>query len=312
MPTVILDIPNNSKFDSSLNEIDLAMKQILLKEMRLADPRDRLGKINSQGKNDNWYWTDDSVFQVDELTIENIFDTWLLRNSKKLVDVQYPLLAFKQEDINTVFWGTGNRYNQWELTIPTAYDTYQVGDEVIIKFPFKYRGYHAEIAEIFPTKNNCTLLLNGTLIKDLNKKPVYFNLENLVQTGTKQSSVYKAKPITGTYHAVILVSNRDEAQYIRDKFILRCSDANIWFKYSSPTLNGAENQIFTVFEIPNLEMYPTNTDKLKGKGYIYGVGFVINIWAALTDTPLPSSVIEAIRLNLQVDREDHINRIVIN
>ena len=41
MPDITLDIPSNTKFHSSLNEIDIAMKSILIEQMRVADPRDK-------------------------------------------------------------------------------------------------------------------------------------------------------------------------------------------------------------------------------------------------------------------------------
>ena len=43
MPEITLHIPSNSKFHSSLNEVDLAMREILLNQMRIADPRNKLG-----------------------------------------------------------------------------------------------------------------------------------------------------------------------------------------------------------------------------------------------------------------------------
>ena len=43
MPDITLNIPSNSKFHSSLNEIDLAMGAVLLNQMRIADPRNKLG-----------------------------------------------------------------------------------------------------------------------------------------------------------------------------------------------------------------------------------------------------------------------------
>ena len=67
-----------------------------------------------------------------------------------------------------------------------------------------------------------------------------------------------------------------------------------------------------MFGIPNLERYPTSTDRLKGKGYIYGVAFSINYWACLADEPLPEGYIETIRMNLKVDNYDKVNRIVIS
>ena len=91
MPTIDLKIPSNSRFHSSLNEIDIALKSILLNQMRIADPRNKLG-IQDQWatKEEDYLWDDSRVFQVDELTTEEIFDTYLLRkniNGEKNTDV---------------------------------------------------------------------------------------------------------------------------------------------------------------------------------------------------------------------------------
>ena len=317
MPDITLHIPENSRFSSSMNEIDMCMKEIFLMEMRIADPRDKSHKqSNITDVENKFLWEPERVFQVDEMTTEDIFETWLLRNSKnnKNVDITYPLLAYKQNDIDTVFWGTGNRYHQWNITVPPANSEIEIGDMVIIIDPSNKRlfGTKAIVREILSDRYILNYDGTETKITDDSGKVIYFYREQLRQTGDKMPITYKAKAMTGTYSAVILVDNRDEAQYIRDHFILRCNDANIWFRYLSPTLKMTENQIYTVFEIPTLERYPSATERLKGKGYIYGVGIDVNIWATLTDEPLPVEVIEMIRMNMKIEGEKRYSKIIIN
>lgn len=307
MPSISLNLPNNSRFFSSMNEIDSCMGEIFLTEMRLADPRDKSHRQNStvlEG-NDNWLWDRERIFQVDEMTTEDIFDTWLLRHSKinKNIDVTYPLLAYKQNDLKDVFWGTGNRYREWYITAQREDCQIEEGDAVVIKDRTRPNlfGTRATVYKKLP--DDCFgLYYQGTTNKivDKDNKLIAFPDYTLGQLGNKAPQTFKAKAITGTYSAVILVDNRDEAQYIRDRFILRCNDANIWFTYKSPILNDVENQIYTVFEIPVLERYPAATEKLKGKGYIYGVGIDVNIWATLTDVPLQNDIIEMIRENITI------------
>ena len=314
MPDITLHIPSNSRFQSSMNEIDMCMKEIFLTEMRLADPRDKSHKQKSQGSDSNWLWESERVFQVDEMTTEDIFDTWLLRNSKnnKNVDVTYPLLAYKQNNIDTVFWGTGNRYHQHIISVYPEKSLPSINDEVVITEHSKTLfGVKARISEILNDLYVLVYLNTNEKIKDSNGKVKYFTIEQFRQLGEKAPIEYKAKAITCTYSAVILVDNRDEAQYIRDHFILRCNDANIWFTYKSPIIDNTENQIYTVFEIPVLERYPAATDKLKGKGYIYGVGIDVNVWAALTDTPMPAGIIEMIRLSIKEEAEERFRRYII-
>lgn len=313
MPEITIDYDKKSRFNTSLNEIDLAFGEVLLQQMRIADPRDRSGKPDSICTNDSdWLWNKDRVFQVDDLSTEDIFDTYLLRNSRKKVDVSYPLLAYKQEDIDSVFWGVGNRYRQWEFDLPNPDNLiFAVEDEVIITSG-TLKGIRGKIDKINESIQACTLKVNNFIVKDkINNEPVWFSFENIRKTNTQGLLRYKAKAMTCDYSAVILVDNRDEAQYIRDHFILRCADANIWHKYNSKVLNNTENQIYTVFEIPNLHSYPTAEDKLKGKGYIYGIAFNTRVWATLTDTPLPSSIIERIRMNIEIEGSEKINRYAI-
>lgn len=325
MPEITLNIPQNSKFKSSLNEIDIAMGQILVREMRIADPRNKSAdpKDLSHANDSDWLWDNSRVFQIDDSTTEDIFDTYLLRkniNGQKDVNVTYPLLGYKQNDIDTVFWGTGQRYRQWFLPLAVDDTSWEVGDVVNIAQRGKYFGIQGEIAEVKTINDNlfCSISVNNKLLKEKNSikgnklETVWFSIDDLKQTGDKLPQSFKAKPITGTYTATILCDTRDEAQYLRDHYILRISDAQIWFKYLSPTIKNTENQIFTVFGIPNLERYPTSTDRLKGKGYIYGVAFSINYWACLADEPLPEGYIETIRMNLKVDNYDKVNRIVIS
>ena len=317
MPDITLHIPENSRFQSSMNEIDMCMKEIFLTEMRLADPRDKSRKKTlGEGDSNNWLWESERVFQVDEMTTEDIFETWLLRNSRnnKNVDVTYPLLAYKQNDIETVFWGTGNRYRQHHILVTPETAAPIVGDTVAIvdrsdKTLFASR---CKIDEIVDNGYILSRLTNGERIKDsTGKKDRIFQEDQIRALGAKAPIEYKAKGIKGTYSAVVLVDNRDEAQYIRDHFILRCNDANIWFRYASPIIENTENQIYTVFEVPTLERYPSATDRLKGQGYIYGVGVDVNVWAALTDTPLPSSIIEMIRLSIKTEAEERARRYII-
>jgi len=323
MPEITLQEPKNSRFHSSLNECDLAMREILLNQMRIADPRDitaEPGKfVDETGK--DYLWDHSRVFQVDDLDTEEIFDTYLLRkqiNGQTNTDVSYPLCAFKQEDIDTVFWGTGNRVHQHYIELPSEATEFEVNDEVVIKEMGKYRGIHADIVEVKIDGDQiyCKLAVNGSVLQeDLmagKHQDKWFNTEGLRLVGEKTKKVFKAKAITGKYSVAVLADNRDEIQYIRDHFILRCADGQIWHKYASPTLGGAENQIFTVFGIPNIDRYPASKDKLKGKGYIYATAFKVDFWAALTDTPLPQSLIETIRMNIHVEKDGPVNRIVIN
>ena len=323
MPTINLNIPQNSEFHSSLNEIDLAMREIYLEMMRLADPRSTRGKqdIHANPEENNYLWDKSRVFQVDDMDTEEIFNTFLLRqkiNHQSKVNISYPILAFKEENIEDVFWGTGNRYHQWHLEVAPSKEDYKPGMEVVIKFPMRYRGKHGLIKEILSTENGITFILTtleGKLIpEDISSPniPHPFLINEVTFIGNNAPQTYKAKPITATYETVILCDNKDEIQYLRDQFILKCSDANIWFKYKSPTLNGNENQIFTVFDIPNIERYPSTTDKLKGKGYIYGTAFKTHVWACLTDKPIPNNIIESIRMKIKVENVERTHRIVIN
>ena len=175
MPEITLNIPQNSKFKSSLNEIDIAMGQILVREMRIADPRNTSAapKDLSHANDSDWLWDNSRVFQIDDSTTEDIFDTYLLRkniNGQKDVNVTYPLLGYKQNDIDTVFWGTGQRYRQWFLPLAVDDTSWEVGDVVNIAQRGKYFGIQGEIAEVKKINDNlfCSIYVKNKLIKEKN------------------------------------------------------------------------------------------------------------------------------------------------
>lgn len=318
MALIKLDIPKNSRFISSLNEQNIAMKSILLDQMRLADPRSKLGKQSISAKSEEDYlWDKSRIFQVDDLTVEDIFDTYLLRkqiNNLKGTDVSYPLLAYKEEDIDTVFYGTGNRSHQHYIETTVDVGPWEVGDCVAIINPTKYCGFKCAINTI--ETNGYTVRMGNDIIYDTvgtKLVPHVFTKDDLrMLEESKLQSTFKAKGITTKYNCVILADNRDEIQYIRDHYMLRIADHNTWWEYESPTLKNNLNNMLTVFGIPNIERYPTSDDKLKKSGYIYGTSFTVNTWAVLTDTPLPAGFIESIRMSITVEPDGRDNRIIIN
>ena len=286
------------KIQSSLNEIDVEMGNIFLKEMKIADPRLRVE--NSEIP----LWDADQVIMVDELDTEEIFNAWLIKNSKKNIDIQYPILAYQANNIDEVFYGTGNRVSQWEFaTSPKPYQ-WAVGDAVWI-ISGEYRGMSGLISEIKEGGAIISVKINENLTKD-------FPITDLRNTGDKAPGVFKAKQIITTYTASILVEQKQEARYLMNNFILRCADGQIWHPFKSKILDGEELHIFTVFDIPNINKVPTSEQKLTGSGYIYAVNFDAHVWAYLTDIPAPQGFIEQIRENIHVDSEARVNRIVIN
>lgn len=285
------------KIQSSLNEIDVEMGNILLKEMKIADTR-------TIAKTKNPLWGPDNVILVDELEIEEIFRAWLIKNEAKKVDVQYPILAYAPNDIDEVFYGTGNRVEQWTFQTEVKDDSWEVGDLVWVIDGF-YRGDQGTIVSIDAQNRKATVNMGGDNAYD-------FTFDQLRPTGEKLPSTFKAKQIITSYDSVILCEQKQEARYFMNNFILRCADGQIWHPFKSDILNGTELHIFTVFGIPNMKKYPTSDGKLKGSGYIYGVSFRTQVWAYLTDFPVPVGFIEQIRENIHVETDGLVQKIVIN
>ena len=285
------------KIQSSLNEIDVEMGNIFLKEMKIADPRSKIENTKIP------LWDEDCVIMVDELDTEEIFNAWLIKNKKKNVDIQYPILAYQANDIDEVFYGTGNRISQWEFTTSPKPEQWALGDKIWI-ISGNYRGMSGTLVGLKENNTIATIDLGNT-VQD-------FPMTDLRAAESKAPSVFKAKQIITTYTASILVEQKQEARYLMNNFILRCSNGQIWHPFKSKILNGEELHIFTVFDIPNINKVPTSEQKLKGSGYIYAVNFVTHVWAYLTDVPAPQGFIEQIRENIHVDSESRVNRIVIN
>ena len=285
------------KIQSSLNEIDVEIGNILLKEMRIADTR-------TVEKTKNPLWGPDNVILVDELEIGEIFRAWLIKNEAKKIDVQYPILAYAPNDIDEVFWGTGNRIHQWEFQTDVKEDSWEVGDIVYI-IDGLYRGERGTITEIDQNNKKAKVKITEDNIQD-------FFFYQLRPTGNKLPQKFKAKQIITSYDSVILCEQKQEARYFMNNFILRCADGQIWHPFNSKILNGSELHIFTVFGVPNMKKYPTSDAKLKGSGYIYGVSFRTKVWAYLTDFPVPAGFIEEIRENIHVETDGLVQKIVIN
>lgn len=281
--------------DSSLNEIDVEMSNIMRKLMRHADPRciEKNPKVP--------LWSDDRVILVDELETQEIFNAYLISNDKKKIDITYPICAIHPGDIDEVFYGTGNRIGQWEFLVDQPEEEFKEG-----KTAYIVRGNGKGIKGIIESINNdkIELNVNGTTVEE--------DIKNCRVVSSSNAYTFKAKQIQITYEIAILVDNKKEARYLQDKFILRCADGHIWHPFKSTLLNGTESYIFTVFGIPNLNRYPSSNDKLTGSGYIYGISFNVDVWAILADEPLPTSIIEQIRLNIHVADEIRVNKITIN
>ena len=175
------------KIQSSLNEIDVEMGNILLKEMKIADPR-------NIEKTTKPLWGPDNVILVDELEIEEIFRAWLIKNEAKKVDVQYPILAYAPNDIDEVFYGTGNRVHQWEFQTEVTDDSWAVGDTVWVIDGF-YRGDQGEIVSIDKDKQIHTYLKqeeckNAFLVVFIDKERDIDKINKLTKKASENKNNY--------------------------------------------------------------------------------------------------------------------------
>lgn len=288
----------NNQVDSSLNEIDVEMGNILLKQMLIADTR----TITPASKKP--LWDASRIVQVDDLNTEDIFTGYLLSNPEKHIDITYPLLGYKANNIDEVFYGTGNRVRQWNFELPAKSTDINVNDVVYI-----IKGNYAHRKGIVQKKIDNTSF--EVFVPDV-QKFTQVSIDNLrLRTLDSTTTSFKAKQIQMTYDVAILSQMRKESRYLMDKFILRCADGQIWHAYDSHIVNGTEFHIFTVFDIPNLHKCSNDEEKIKGIGFVYAVSFKVHVWAYLADEPLPTGFIEQIELNLRVKNSDFLSRITI-
>lgn len=286
------------EFESSLNEIDVAFGDIMLKMMQKADRR----TLTENGTTP--LWTSDNIVLVDELDTEEIFNAWLIKNSKGYVDVKYPILGYSFEDISQVFYGTGNRIGQWEFETSNKDGNWAIGDDIVITKGF-YRGESGVV-----TSYDLKTKIAGVELS--NKTIVDIPFDDIRMVGDKAPKVFKAKQFISSYLTTILVEHKAEARMLQNNFILRCADGEIWHEFESKILDGEKMHVFTVFDIPNISKIPKSQEKLKDGGYIYALSFKTNLWGYMTDKPLPIGYIEQMRMNVHVENENRVNRIVIS
>lgn len=126
----------------------------------------------------------------------------------------------------------------------------------------------------------------------------------LVQNAAGQAmGQIKAKGIVTEYTGVVLVGDKQEARYIQNQMMVEMSDRYIYWTYNSDVLNNNGLGFYSVMNIPELNVIPTEDDKLRGKGYIYGVGFTWMVWGIVSNKPLPYEVIEQINMKVHVETE---------
>lgn len=286
------------EFKSSLNEIDVAFGDIILKMMQKADTR----TLTEGSKTP--LWTADNIVMVDELDTEEIFNAWLIKNKGGLIDIKYPIMAYTFDDIEEVFYGTGNRMGQWEFETSNKDKDWAVGDDIVIT-KGTYRG-ESGVVKTFKIADRLAEIVfgNGTTAE------VPFDCIRMI--GDKAPKVFKAKQFITSYSTTILVEFKSEARMLQNNFILRCADGEIWHEFESKILDGEKLHVFTVFDIPNISKVPKSNEKLGDGGYIYALSFKTKLWGYMTDEPLPISYIEEMRMNVHVDNEPRTNRIVIN
>lgn len=286
------------EFKSSLNEIDVAFGDIMLKMMQKADTR----TLTEGSKTP--LWTADNIVMVDELDTEEIFNAWLIKNKGGLIDIKYPIMAYTFDDIEEVFYGTGNRIGQWEFETSNKDKDWAVGDDIVIT-KGTYRG-ESGVVKNFKIADRLAEIVfgNGTTAE------VPFDYIRMI--GEKAPKVFKAKQFITSYSTTILVEFKSEARMLQNNFILRCADGEIWHEFESKILDGEKLHVFTVFDIPNISKVPKSNEKLSDGGYIYALSFKTKLWGYMTDEPLPISYIEEMRMNVHVDNEPRTNRIVIN
>lgn len=286
------------EFKSSLNEIDVAFGDIMLKMMQKADTR----TLTEGSKTP--LWTANNIVMVDELDTEEIFNAWLIKNKGGLIDIKYPIMAYTFDDIEEVFYGTGNRIGQWEFETSNKDKDWAVGDDIVIT-KGTYRGESGVVKNFKIAEKLAEIVFGNATTAE-----VPFDCIRMI--GDKAPKVFKAKQFITSYSTTILVEFKSEARMLQNNFILRCADGEIWHEFESKILDGEKLHVFTVFDIPNISKVPKSNEKLSDGGYIYALSFKTKLWGYMTDEPLPIRYIEQMRMNVHVDNEPRTNRIVIN
>lgn len=211
MAKVITDI------NSSLNEVDNEIKNILFSLMNVIDVRTDLSGEP--------LWTEDRIVMTTSESFDEIKQVIQMRSDA--TNMSFPFVAYTPDKaLSSVDHAMGNRVNQ-----------------------------------------------GGYVLK---------KEENLFDPSIEYSVV---KSFQTKYGVSIWDDNFKAIRYYQDKISLRGIQNSFHHTWKSKLLNGFETHLTYLIGMPVINTIPTTSEKLRGSGFIYGLGFSIDVWGVLADNP---------------------------
>lgn len=83
-------------------------------------------------------------------------------------------------------------------------------------------------------------------------------------------------------------------RYYQDKISLKAIHNEMLHSWKSPILNGALSHFSYLIGMPVINSVATNSEKLKGSGFMYGLGINVDVWGSLFDKSSTEPAIQRI------------------
>ena len=216
---------------STLNELDNAMKGIILNLMKHIDHRrDQSGQK---------VWSEDNTIMTPTQEINSLMNIFQLQNGENF---SLPVIAYTPSvALESVDHTVGNRINVAGIRVKRV----------------------------------------------VNGEEINYGISRLKHVHTK-------------YNVSIWDSDFKSIRFYQDKLALKGIDNEYYSEYESEILKGNKLPFTYLIGLPVLNTIPTETSRVKGSGFLYAVGFEIQVWGVLADEPEEESIIKQINMGIHI------------
>lgn len=121
----------------------------------------------------------------------------------------------------------------------------------------------------------------------------------------------KAKRIQTVYDVSIWENDFKSIRYLQNNLIVRSIDEELLHEYKSKILNDEKLYISSLIHSPSLNVLSTAKDKIRNAGFIYALGFKLDVQAGIADSKLQKSkIIKRINVSYYADDKPIIQKTI--